>query len=32
MSELTTTDDTAQLEEELRCLYATVVAPLAPAR
>ncbi len=32
MSELTTTDDTAPLEEELRCLYATVVAPLAPAR
>src|SRR5690349_11296825 len=31
MSELTTTDDTTQLEEELRRLYATVVAPPAPA-
>ncbi len=31
MSELTTTDDTAQLEEDLRRLYATVTAPPAPA-
>ena len=31
MSELTTTDDTAQLEEDLRRLYATVTAPPVPA-
>jgi hypothetical protein len=31
MSELTTTDDTTQVEEELRRLYATVTAPPAPA-